>query len=841
MITHKNPKKLPIFTAPFKNSHRRKTPIWVPTMKFYGDSSDCLLVGFDTEYKNEGDHNKLLSYQFYAKHPNGAEWKGIGYLNNDKDRIPLSDFFEWVFSEGYKQHNLTDYPEKIYFIGHFTIADLPGFSNFNTMKTMVNAVQKCLITTARGTKVEMTNAAGEEFSINAILRDSKLLAPSGKQRLDDIGNLIGIKKLKMTEEEITNMDKVLEDDPEKFEEYALRDAEICVRYADTLLKVTNEISGEPYLPSTIGSIGVKHLLQIWKDSAKDKNSILGREVIEEGRWQKQKNQFWMRKKPVNVLSRHLYEEFATECYHGGRNEQYFFGIGEEGVWTDYDLCGAYTTAMALIEMPKWHDLYATTDPKEIINLNTMGYAVVEFEFPEDTRFPCLPMRHNGGLIFPLKGLSSCCSPELVLAQQMGAELTIHHGIVLPTDSSVKPFAEFINSCTAHRKSHQKGSVFELFWKEIGNSTYGKTAQGLRPKRCFDTRTADMRQLPESEISNPYFAAYVTSFIRAALGEILAAIPKSALVSNATTDGFLSDVSDRKIKHLIKGPLCQKFGNARKSITGEFEVLEAKHKIKQPLGWRTRGQLTLLPIKGNKMVLAKAGLKPPTYHKLEQNNWIVDVFFERTPQSKYTIEVLTSLRDIWLNDCELTNYKLEKRISMEYDWKRMPTNPEMRSFEQWNHLYFDTKAWPDIESYVKCREMWKEYSTSVPICLKTVKDLKDFNDYRSFDIKGVGLKKSKKNSIIKTAWRMFVRAYARSEWGLDRSHFSYPQISEWLTKEGYPTKRTDLENGVRKTMVLKEHLIPKTDDVMKFVRVVKRKLPSFREDLLLSKDADPKTK
>ena len=138
-------------------------------------------------------------------------------------------------------------------------------------------------------------------------------------------------------------------------------------------------------------------------------------------------------------------------------------------------------------------------------------------------------------------------------------------------------------------------------------------------------------------------------------------------------------------------------------------------------------------------------------------------------------------------------------------------------------------------------MWKEFSTSEPICSKTVKDLKDFNDYRLFDIKGVGLKKGKKNSIIKTAWRMFVRSYARLEWGLDRSHFSYPQISEWLTKEGYPTKRTDLENGVHKTMVLKEHLIPKSDDVMKFVRIIKRKFPAFREDLLLSKDVDSETK
>ena len=142
---HKNPKKkLPILTKPPKTPYHRKTPIWVPTCKFYGGTQDCLLVGFDTEFERDGKHNNLLSYQFYVKHPTGVEWKGIGYLNKREDRITLSDFFEWIFSEGFKQHKITEYPQRIYLIGHFTIADLPGFSNFNDMKHQVNAVRKCL-------------------------------------------------------------------------------------------------------------------------------------------------------------------------------------------------------------------------------------------------------------------------------------------------------------------------------------------------------------------------------------------------------------------------------------------------------------------------------------------------------------------------------------------------------------------------------------------------------------------------------------------------------------------------------------------------------------------------
>ena len=827
---HKNPKKnIKILTKPPKTPYRRKTPIWVPTCEFYGGTQDCLLVGFDTEFEREGKHNNLLSYQFHVKHPNGSEWKGIGYLRSREDRITLNEFFEWVFSEGFKQHKITKYPQRIYLIGHFTIADLPGFSNFNDMKHQVNAVRKCLVTTSKGYKVELMDSADQSFEIKAIFRDSMLLAPTGKQRLADIGTLVGVDKLSMSEDEISNMSSVLENDPEKFERYAMRDAEICVKYSETILKVMEEISGERLLPSTVGSIGVSHLQRVWVKNNRDRLAILGKEIVKDGQWQKHKQQYWMSNKEVNVPMRHLKELFATECYHGGRNEQYFFGIGEDCVWTDYDLCGAYTTAMSLIKLPLWDELYSTVDLKKLTNLKSMGFAYVDFEFPDETRFPCLPIRSNGGLIFPLKGSSNCSTPELFLAQQMGAKLKVRDGFILPTDSSVRPFAEFIKECTHNRKSHPKGSIFELFWKEIGNSTYGKTAQGLREKRCFDTRTADVRLLPESEISNPFFSAYVTSFVRAALGEILHLLPKETLVSNATTDGFLSTAGDDQLEHITSGELCQMFGNTRKSITGDFEVLEVKHKIRQPLGWRTRGQATLLPLKGEKMILAKAGMKPKTQHKLKQNTWIEDRFFQRTPEETYEFDVFTSLRDIWLKEYELTSFKIEKRLSMEYDWKRMSCNPTMRSYNEHSHLYFDTKPWADMIEYSKCRESWAEYNSERHVCLKTVEDYDSFNAYQTLDIKGTGLKKSRKDPVIKTAWKMFVRSYARSEWGLDKTQYSYPEMSEWLSKAGYPTKRTDFENGSRKTMKLIENIVPRSDETLKFLKIIKERFPQFYEE------------
>ncbi|MCU6875972.1 hypothetical protein N4696_24810, partial [Escherichia coli] len=104
----------------------------------------------------------------------------------------------------------------------------------------------------------------------------------------------------------------------------------------------------------------------------------------------------------------------------------------------------------------------------------------------------------------------------------------------------------------NRNRHIKGSLEEKFWKEIGNSLYGKLAQGLRAKTAFDTARGVNRSLPPSSVTQPFFAAHVTGFIRAVVGELMNALPSDSTVVSVTTDGFLTNCPLDKIN--MSGPL-----------------------------------------------------------------------------------------------------------------------------------------------------------------------------------------------------------------------------------------------------------------------------------------------
>ena len=67
------------------------------------------------------------------------------------------------------------------------------------------------------------------------------------------------------------------------------------------------------------------------------------------------------------------------------------------------------------------------------------------------------VRSDNGLIFPLEGISNCGSPEIALARDMGAELTIEHGIIVPWLYEVRPIEMLTRSVAENRAKHDKGS------------------------------------------------------------------------------------------------------------------------------------------------------------------------------------------------------------------------------------------------------------------------------------------------------------------------------------------------------------------------------------------------
>lgn len=808
---------------------RRNSELWVPNLTNYGDDLP-LFVGLDSEWKTKDGSNSVLSYQLFALDALGGSWRVIYYPK--VERYGLPELLACVILEGLAQKRIKRWPDSVCLVAHFTLADLTALNHFKDMKRFFDAVRKTYVTLKDAVNVRIWDAQRHDHSVKVILRDSLLLAPNGKQSLADLGELVGFEKLELEADEIENMDALLVANPERFREYAERDPEICVRYAIKMLELNHEITGKGEVPATLSGMGVNFLVRLWEELGIDRHAVLGTEVVKETPWSERLQRRIRKQEVVPVAERHMYESFATECYHGGRNEQFIFGAGQEGVWTDWDLAGAYTTAMTLIGMPDWKAVRQTTDLADF-QPHTMGFARIRFRFPVTTRFPCLPVRTPNGLIFPLEGESYCCSPEVYLALRLGAQIEIVNGINLPASFDVRPFEAFVLACTQRRKQYEKGSLDELLWKETANSTYGKTAQGLRRKRVFDSRSGQHVDLPPSQITNPYFAGFTTSFVRAVLSEILAALPLHRTLCNATTDGFLTNATDDEVLAATEGPLCRLFAQARLRICGNITVVECKHRIAQPLGWRTRGQATLKAIENEKPVLAKAGLKPPMKDKEQHNQWIVDTFVNRTGDSKQTVSVLRNLPEIWKHGGDLVRKEIVRRINMDYDWKRKPVNPTTRAINGTDHLYFDTLPWRSVGEFTAYREQWEQFRASTKVVLKTPDDLARFEDYRSVDVAKAGLKRSKKDAAPTLAKRIFLRAYVRSAWGLDAKAMSYAELARWLTEQGYPTSKEDVENAKRPSAKLVAHVVPPTPAVQIFVERLAAQFPRFDNARLLT--------
>jgi hypothetical protein len=809
----------------------RKSGIWVESNNFYGvseeNNSDAyLIIGFDTEYKSPDNpvtnadirakkaNNKILSYQVHCSlydpsQPEAVEWSGICYPNGDV-RLSLADIVTFAIWKGISTEAVRKLPAQIYMVGHFTRADIPAFSDFQSLTEVMSSVRSTFLSIGHHIPLIIEMPGECPISLKITLRDTMLLTPATSKSLRALGELVGIPKISLdpdpTKEQFykTNMDILLRERPEAFEEYAINDAIICVRYLEKLIDQYETIMGVRKVPATLTSIGVDLLLDTWKvDPKVDPLELMGQERIVRKFFSKRLNRYVKKPEIVDLQEVAWYKALATECYHGGRNEQFWFGPAFEDNWTDYDLAGAYPTAMAILGAPDWRNARVTTVLSDFSH-TTLGIAHVEFEFPKSVRFPTLPVRTGNGLVFPHKGVSDCAAPEITLARSLGAKLKIRYGVVIPTDANRSVFGEFIKSCITKRMSYPKGSLDALFWKELSNSSYGKTAQGLHYKRVYDLRDREMKPLPPSKITNPYFAAFITSFVRATLGEIINGLTAEVCVFSCTTDGFLTNATASQITEASSGPLSEFYRQSRQKLTNDSTMLEVKHQVRQPLGWRTRGQATLkegLTDKGDgvNIVLAKGGIYTD-YHLDDvrlQNDYIVNLFLKREPHDQIPMTVKTGIRDIVEFEADLVEKQISKTLNMEFDWKRRPV--AVWEDRGTGHVAFATEAWDTIDQFAKMREYWEAYGIVTRKCTKTVEDYREFAIYvfsQSSLTKAQSRYLKKKNPDLSRLRQSLCAAWQKSQAGLSKyRHGKSAQAFAFsLIDAGIPCKVTDIENA-----------------------------------------------
>lgn len=809
---------------------RSNSALGAPLKPYYcgRPSSPRLVIGLDTEYAPVDKlTNRILSYQFFASTPD-AEWLGIFYPTR-KRRIKLARYIGSIIKIGQKEGLIKGWPEAVYCCGHFTLADFTAFEDMGGLCRKMDSVRRTFLSLAKPIKITCYDASRHKHKVKVHVRDSMVLAPNGMGSLKSLGDILGFEKQELDEGMIEHMDEFLKSDPERFETYALRDAEIAARYCAAMAEINLDLLGTKEIPFTLSSLGISLLLKSWQENGMRADDILGKETVPDEQW----NGHYMVKttKRVSRSEVHMWESFVTETYHGGRNEQYLFGAGRKDEWCDWDLCGAYTTAMALLGMPDWTRIRHTRDVSEY-QPTALGFSRVQFKFPPDTRFPCLPVRCEAGLIFPLEGESLCGSPEIYLAVKMGATVHILDGIIVPQDLTVRPFANFIRLATMKRKEHPKGSLYEQAWKELSNATYGKTAQGLREKRCYSSREDKYDRLPPSRITNPFFASWVTSFVRAVLGEILASLPSHVMVSNATTDGLLCTASKAEMDLCTSGTLCTLFTSGRYLVAGKRECVDSKHSIDQVLGMRTRGQLTLLGATEEDLVLAKAGVKPPVKGKEAQNEWMIDLFLRRDSKTQCTVKYLRSLADICRKGGDLTPKEITRTVRLDYDWKRRPVEVSTIPIRGVDHIAFQTMPWRTVDEALACRRDWSAFIKSDNRVLRSEEDLAEFESYRTMEHLTARIRRPRKGGTRKLAARQFLRAFVRSMAGLGREEMSYRELAEFITRAGVPTSKADVENAARTNAALEPHSVPRIPAVLDFFEAIKERFPGFDGDFLL---------
>ncbi|HHI1216633.1 TPA: hypothetical protein ACP4T3_001772 [Escherichia coli] len=845
-----------VTSEPALNLKRPKTlddyPVIPPASKKVSViSSDLTLhIGFDTEYvfNPETRQNDILSYQSYVVLPDNTGVSNIIYPpdSQKKSRLSFKDFLCQTITPLLETGVITKWPGIINIYAHFIRADITSFANFWSD-------YKILLKGIRGTVSSFKNRYGIDFDeqqerrvkteqimfdkrtspprcSNVAFIDTLLITPGG-MGLAECGELLGLPKLTIPAPySITNMREYLLGDRAGFEAYALRDAEIAVRYA---LQVRNFCARELMIdrvPATIGAMAVSRFTKTLKENNMSPEVYLGTHIKTRELWLTEKQAFRTIKNPASVPSRELFETFPINCYHGGRNECFMMGVTPSDHWYDYDLAGAYTTGLLDILTPDYGNIRLSKNPDDYCG-HVMGFALVTFRFPESVPYPSLPVRTDQyGLFFPLSGESWATAPEIELALSLGAEMTIHNGIIVPwicdtsphNSESTSVFLPFVQQVRENRNRHIKGSLEEKFWKEIGNSLYGKLAQGLRAKTAFDTARGLNRSLPPSSVTQPFFAAHVTGFIRAVVGELMNALPSDSSVVSVTTDGFLTNCPLNKIN--MSGPLSSRFQSLCDIVDPGSSMLTCKHEVSQLIAMKTRGQLTYRAIQGKPVVHARAGVKPPAdIPRSDYNDYMVDLYLNRLPGQTLSRSTLISTREMWLSESDLVSREQDIRLNLEFDFKRQPVQPAMNE----GHLLMSSRPWDNMEEALQQRSLFDDWRQT-----HTLKTLADWDDWCDFlycrtvfsDMKlKVGSKRS--DDILV---RLFLRALTQCQWGLmlkDKKSYSCKEVAEWLTSEGYSVTVTDVKNAVRaKIPQMKFGSV--TPRMKSLMDIIARKYPTF---------------
>ena len=708
-------------------------------------------IGFDTEWTEGKDGKRhVLSYQLSMYIGAGQDAILIEFiLFPDGHRITLDRLFT-IYTQALRSElnidigpTASNYKDPVicYLVAHYSIVDLTTFLNAKEILRNTDTIRR---TQSSVEKPLFINVWDRNYHYKQLwvikVRDTMHLSPAGSS-LEKLGNAMGKIKLELPPGyDKERMDLLLKEQEDEFMLYASNDATLALdyirsMYSDDQTKMTLEEarkSGE--IPVTLGSEGA----HIFREKIMEINDWDVKQFDYEFRGLiAVKGDDGRRRLQVRPEAAVAWE-MALQAYYGGRNESYLYGIHKADIWYDYDLTGAYPTAMALLRNPDFSRVTSLTG--DIIKIDPLDYVFgyVEFEFPTDVMYPCLPIKDSEGrgLVFPRKGRTFASAPELYVALKMGARLKwVQPGIYVSSHEGKfdmrDALMELLQERALAKKMYGKGSVQETRLKEIVNSIYGKMAQGLSGKRNYSTRVDAVMDLPPSIITQPLIASMVTSIVRAIVSAAMHELHlKGYRVASVTTDGFLTDAPFDVLDSLKLFGFRDAYKYVREELVGDPTMWEIKHMSRDLIPFTTRGSIGLNQVNNYPVHIAKAGYKPePEFYeryKGKEAEELARRFLERKGKIEMGYNRLPSPKDYVRKGADGLSVFQKKRVEWEYDLKRKPNNMWEDTIvigdKTYKHLCFDTVPWETWEDFNDARIIKKNHPELYPLKCKEKADM-----------------------------------------------------------------------------------------------------------------------
>ncbi|MBM4223774.1 MAG: hypothetical protein FJ167_03060 [Gammaproteobacteria bacterium] len=200
----------------------------------------------------------------------------------------------------------------------------------------------------------------------------------------------------------------------------------------------------------------------------------------------------------------------------------------------------------------------------------------------------------------------------------------------------------------------------------------------------------------------------------------------------------------------------------------------------------------------------------------------------------TIDYFTSVQDMVLRNADLVTKEIEKRLNMEFDWKRAPQGIGMS--EEHQHIAFSTRPWRSMSEFTKVREVWQDLTKKQVVCIKSAGDYAavaaHIHNATSLDPKAQKYLRRKGGDISRLRQQLCI-SWSRRAAGFtaEDRRLSRPEFSEILRNHGIPCKATDVENASKKKSFMPHQCSP-TPEVQDALRSLKASFPHLKTELFL---------